>query len=62
MATEAVYFKIPKKKVSPLAKGKKEWLRLPEGNRFFWRVKQDRGVLASSVSLNEEEKSELKSR
>jgi hypothetical protein len=56
MAAEVVYFKIPKKIVPPLRTGKKEWLRLPEGNRFFWRVKQDRGVLASSVCLNEEER------
>lgn len=59
MATETIIFRIPKKKAEAI-RPSKTGFRLPEANRYFARVMHDKGVLANSQCINEEEPEEAR--
>jgi hypothetical protein len=54
MASEPIVLRFHKKKALTV-KPSKTGFRLPEANRFFERVMHDKGVLANSQYINEEE-------
>lgn len=53
MAEAPTVPRIPKKHI-PALKMPRALFRLPENNRYFARIKHDKGVLSNSLQMNEE--------